>query len=165
MSIFMNTPILFIIFNRPDTTEKVFEVIRRQKPQRLYIAADGPRKHRLGEDKTCMETRSIVAQVDWDCDVKTLFRDENLGCGKAVSSAIDWFFQNEEMGIILEDDCLPSDSFFNFCETALEKYKNDVNVYTISGNNFFAKKISKSNNTIYKVYTCLGMGNVEKSLD
>lgn len=131
-----NTPILFLIFNRPDTTKQVFESIRKVRPNKLYLAADGPRASKLGEVDLCMQTRNIVSQIDWDCEIKTLFRDENLGCKIAVSSAIDWFFENEEQGIILEDDCLPHESFYGFCETLLNYYKNDGRVFHISGNNF-----------------------------
>lgn len=148
----MNTPILFIIFNRPDTTEKVFNTIRSQKPKRLYIAADGPRSNRPGEDLLCKETREVVSKIDWDCEVKTLFRDHNLGCGKTVSGAIDWFFENEEMGIILEDDCLPSSSFYSYCEYFLEKYKGEPKVFTITGYNFFTNKI-KPNEISFSRYT------------
>ncbi|AOC93297.1 hypothetical protein BB050_00141 [Flavobacterium anhuiense] len=129
------SPVLFLIFNRPDVTELVFEQIKKQQPQKLYIAADGPRNDRFNEKELCNETRSIINKIDWDCEVKTLFRDENLGCKYAVSSAINWFFDNEEEGIILEDDCLPSDDFFVFCDTMLEKYRFDTRIRHIGGSN------------------------------
>lgn len=111
------TPILFLIFNRIDTASRVFEEIKKQKPKFLYIAADGARKHIDGEYEKCRKTREIIINnIDWDCEVKTLFRDENFGCGLAVSEAITWFFENVEQGIILEDDCLPHFSFFKYCE-------------------------------------------------
>ena len=130
------TPILFLIFNRPDSTKLVFESIRSIKPAKLYIAADGARKHKVGEDLLCKDTRSIIDLIDWECEIKTLFRNENLGCKIAVSSAIDWFFENEEQGIILEDDCLPNESFYNYCETLLKYYASDERIMHISGNNF-----------------------------
>ncbi len=131
------TPILFLVFNRPEITQRVFEEIKKQKPKFLFIAADGPRQDNKQDVEKCQVTRNLVVKgIDWDCEVKTLFRDENLGCGIAVSEAITWFFNNVEQGIILEDDCLPHFSFFGYCETLLEKYKNDENVYGISGNNF-----------------------------
>jgi len=132
----METAVLFIIFNRPDTTQLVFEEIRKAKPAKLFIAADGPRLNREGDVQKCSKTRKIVEQVDWPCEVKTLFQPENLGCKRAVSSAIDWFFEHVEEGIILEDDCLPHPSFFSFCETLLEKYRTDERVMMISGDNF-----------------------------
>jgi len=141
--VLFETPILFLIFNREDTTQKVFDAIRQQKPKYLFVAADGPRKHKQGEAKTCQRVRNIIKQVDWDCEVKTLFRDENLGCKMAVSSAITWFFENVEQGIILEDDCLPDPSFFPYCEELLEKYKDDTRIGHISGNNFLVDIIEK----------------------
>jgi hypothetical protein len=130
------TPILFLIFNRPDTTQQVFDEIKKAKPSKLYVAADGPRKNMENEEMLCAETKKIIEQVDWECELKTLFRDENLGCKIAVSSAIDWFFDQVEEGIILEDDCLPSSTFFKYCEELLEKYRNDERIMMISGDNF-----------------------------
>jgi len=127
--------VLFLIFNRPDTTQKVFNAIRQAKPKQLFVAADGPREGKEGEKEKCEQVRKITEQVDWDCEVKTLFRDKNLGCKIAVSSAIDWFFEKVEEGIILEDDCLPSQSFFWFCKELLEKYKDDMRVWHITGRN------------------------------
>ena len=132
----MKPPILFLIFNRPDTTQLVFNEIRRYKPIKLYVAADGHRKDKVGERELCEKARKIIKKIDWECEIKTLFRKNNLGCKKAVSSAIDWFFNNEKEGIILEDDCLPNQSFFQFCEELLKKYRNDERVTMISGDNF-----------------------------
>jgi len=131
----LTTALLFLIFNRPDTTKQVFEAIRKAKPPRLYVAADGPRINKPGEMEKVEQVRRIATQVDWDCEVKTLFRVENLGCGKGVSGAINWFFENEEKGIILEDDCLPSQSFFWFCDLLLHRYEDDMRVWQICGFN------------------------------
>jgi hypothetical protein len=136
----LKTAVLFLVFNRPDTTKQVFEAIHKAKPPRLYVAADGPRVDKSVEQEKCEQVRQIATQVDWECEVKTLFRDKNLGCKIAVSSAIDWFFENEEEGIILEDDCLPSQSFFWFCEELLERYREDMRIGMISGNNLFEQK-------------------------
>ena len=132
----LETAVLFLVFNRPDTTKQVFEAIRQAKPPRLYIGADGPRADKAGEQEKCEEVRRIATQVDWDCEVQTLFRDENLGCRMGVSTAIDWFFENEEEGIILEDDCLPCQSFFWFCEELLGRYRGDMRIMAVSGDNF-----------------------------
>lgn len=133
----LNTPILFLVFNRPDTTKQVFKAIRHAKPPRLYIAADGPREHKDGEYEKVQAVREFVMNnIDWKCEVKTLFSEKNLGCKYAVSLAITWFFENEEKGIILEGDCLPSQSFFWFCEKLLERYKDDMRIWHIAGNNF-----------------------------
>lgn len=130
------TPILYIIFNRIDTVQQTFPVIKKQKPKHLYVAADGPRIEKSGEAEKCNQVRNwVLSQIDWDCEVKTLFREDNLGCGKGPASAISWFFENVEQGIILEDDCLPTDSFFSFCENLLEKYKDDERIMQISGTN------------------------------
>ena len=139
----LNTAVLFLVFNRLDTTKQVFEAIREAKPPRLYIAADGARESKNGEDEKVKEVREyILSHIDWDCEVKTLFREQNNGCKMAVSGAIDWFFKNEEMGIILEDDCLPSQSFFWFCEELLERYKDDQDIYLISGDGRATSQIS-----------------------
>ncbi len=136
------SPVLFLIFNRPDPTMLVFETIRKYQPEKLYIAADGGREQKQGEKEKCLKLRNeIINKIDWDCEIHTLFRENNLGCKVAVSSGIDWFFSNEEMGIILEDDCLPNQSFFYFCDELLEKYRDDERVMQIGGNNFqFGKK-------------------------
>jgi hypothetical protein len=135
------SPVLFILFNRPDTTLLVLEQIRLAKPERLYLTADGPRPGRTEEALKCAEVKAaVLAGVDWPCEVKTLFRKENLGPKEAVSSAITWFFEHEEEGIILEHDCLPAKSFFWFCDTMLEKYRFDTRVFLISGSNLSRKK-------------------------
>lgn len=141
----LNTAVLFLVFNRLDTTKQVFEAIKQAKPPRLYIAADGARTSKEGEAEKVSIVRDFILQnIDWDCEVKTLFREENLGCKYAVSGAIDWFFEQEEMGIILEDDCLPSQSFFWFCEELLKRYKGDKRIGHISGYNHFPNRIKES---------------------
>lgn len=138
-----NTPILFLIFNRPDTTARVFERIREIKPAKLYVAADAAREGRADESIRCDEARAIIERIDWDCDLKTLYRSENLGCKMAVSNAITWFFSQEEYGIILEDDCLPDLSFFLFCEEMLLKYKDDERIGHVGGDSFFPELVTK----------------------
>ena len=128
------TAVLFLVFNRLDTTKKVFNAIKQAKPPRLYIASDGARSNKEGEYEKVQIVRDyIIKNIDWECEIYTLFRKENLGCKYAVSGAITWFFETEEQGIILEDDCLPSHSFFWYCESLLNRYKNDDSVYLISG--------------------------------
>lgn len=133
----LNTAVLFLVHKRPNTTLQVFEAIRQAKPPRLYVAADGPRADVQGEAEKVREVRDVVLNgVDWDCEVKTLFRDNNLGCKRGVSEAINWFFEHEEQGIILEDDCLPHIDFFRFCENLLLRYADDERVWVITGDNF-----------------------------
>lgn len=150
----LNTAVLFLVFNRLDTTKLVFEAIRHAKPPRLYIAADGARENREGEDAKVKAVREyVMSNIDWECDVKTLFREENFGCKHAVSGAITWFFENEEMGIILEDDCLPSQSFFWFCEELLDKYKDDMRVWQIGGTTFKNIKSIDGEDYYFSKYT------------
>ena len=132
----LKTAVLFLLFNRPNTTAQVFEKIRQIKPQRLYIASDGPREGYDSEIEKVTKAREIATKIDWPCEVKTLFRDKNLGCKKGVSSAITWFFEQEEQGIILEDDCVPHLDFFIFCENLLHRYSQDERISAITGNNF-----------------------------
>src|SRR5258708_8508474 len=129
-------PFLFVLFNRQERTGRVFETIREQRPVKLYVAADGPRAEKPGEWRLCAETRNILGQVDWDCELKTLLRDENAGCGRAVSEAITWFFEQEEEGIILEDDCLPDPSFFPFFAEMLARFRYPDQIPSISLANF-----------------------------
>lgn len=129
-------PVLLVIFNRPDLTRRVFERIRDAKPARLFIAADGPRADRENEAQLCADTRMAVAEIDWPCEVKRLYQDTNLGCKVAVSSAITWFFNQVEEGIILEDDCLPHPSFFPYCSELLDRYRNEPKVAMIGANHF-----------------------------
>jgi hypothetical protein len=131
----MKTPVAFLIFKRPDTTEKVFEAIRQAKPPKLLVVADGPRPDRPGEAEKCQATREIIKRVDWDCEVLTNYSDVNLGCKKRVSSGLDWVFENVEEAIILEDDCLPHSDFFRFCEELLEYYRYDRRIMAICGFN------------------------------
>lgn len=135
MNCIFDTPILFLIFNRPNTTKRVFEQIRMIRPKQLFIAADGPRTTIPDERMLCEETREIIKDINWDCEVKTLFRDENLGCGKAISSAITWFFYQVKYGIILEDDCLPSEDFFTFCRLMLIQHEQNKHIMQINGFN------------------------------
>jgi len=132
-----DVPILFIVFNRPDTTAIVFECIREIKPQKLFVAADGPRASKEGEKEKCEAVRKLILSgIDWECDVQTKFSDVNLGCGLAESSAMLWFFNAIGEGIVLEDDTLPDPSFFNYCRELLNHFRNDPDIFLISGNNF-----------------------------
>jgi len=127
-------PILFIIFNRPDTTQKVFDEIKKIKPKQLFVIADGARNDREWEE--CNKARDIINQVDWNCEVHKNYSDKNLGCKIRISSGLDWFFNNIEEGIVLEDDCVPHQSFFRYCEELLVKYRDNRKVMSISGDNF-----------------------------
>lgn len=131
-----NVPVLLIIFRRPDTTRQVFEMIREAEPPQLFIAADGPYAGRPEERRKCEQTRAVVEDVDWDCEVHRNYSDENLGCGRRPASAITWMFEHVDRAIILEDDCLPDPSFFPFCESVLERYEDVPEVMHVNGNTY-----------------------------
>ncbi|WP_017731984.1 hypothetical protein [Nafulsella turpanensis] len=132
---FIDTPVLLLVFNRPETTKRIFEVIQKVKPKQLFIAADGPRENNPYDEVLCEKVKKIISFVDWDCEVKTLFRDINLGCKLAPSLAITWFFEHVEEGIILEDDILPHIDFFRFAQKMLHQYADDERIMMISGFN------------------------------
>lgn len=131
----LQTPVAFVIFKRPDATAKVFELIRQARPSKLLVIADGPRADRPGEAEKCEMTRSIIEQVDWPCEVLKNYSEVNLGCKNRVSSGLDWVFENVEEAIILEDDCVPHISFFQFCQELLEHYRHDTRIMAIAGDN------------------------------
>ena len=127
--------VLVIAFNRVDTVSRVMAALRQAKPAQLYLACDGPRAGRAGEREAVAAVRAVMADVDWPCAVKTRFLDENLGCARGVSSAIEWFLSEAGEGIILEDDCLPSPAFFPYAAAMLERYRDDHRVAQVSGSN------------------------------
>jgi hypothetical protein len=135
------SPVGLLIFNRPETTKRVFAEIAKAKPRQLFVIADGPRRNRPGEDELCRAVRKTVENVDWECELSTNYAEENMGCARRVSSGINWVFENVEEAIILEDDCLPHPTFFRFCDEMLERYRNDERIMAISGDNFqFGRK-------------------------
>ena len=133
----LNTPVLFIIFNRPEETKLAFKQIRQVKPQKLYISGDGPRSNNPNDQTKITATRDYVLNnINWECEVKTLIRDTNLGCREGVASALDWFFENEEAGIVIEDDIIVSNDFFIYAQELLERYKNNPQIMCITADNF-----------------------------
>jgi len=146
----LSSPVLFLVFNRLQATKRVFAEIRKAAPKKLFIAADGYRVNVTGEKKECEEVKKyILNNIDWKCEVKTLFRNKNLGCGKSVAKAITWFFKNVKEGIILEDDCLPDQSFFYFCEELLTHYRQNHKIFMISGDNFAPESLNKIDSSYY----------------
>lgn len=131
-----NTPIAYIVFNRPRHTRETFNAIRASKPPQLFIIADGPRFQHQNDVELCLEVRRIVEAVDWPCEVHRNYSDHNMGCKNRVISGLNWVFDNVERAIILEDDVLPHPDFFCFCDELLDRYKNDESVACITGNNF-----------------------------
>ncbi len=129
-------PVLFLIYNRPELTKRVFEHICLSKPKKLFVAADGPSSYKENDYILCDKARDVIKNINWDCNLQTLYRNQNLGCKIAISSAITWFLDHVEAGIILEDDCVPDISFYYYCEELLERYKNDTRIGIISGDSF-----------------------------
>ena len=146
-------PVLLIIFNRPDTTARVFEAIRAARPTELYIAADAPRENRSEDKRLCEEAKKITEKIDWPCEVHRLYQEKNLGCKRGPIASITWFFENVEAGIILEDDCVPHPSFFAFCSELLEKYADDKRIMHVSGNNFQFGKMRGDASYFFSEYT------------
>ncbi|MDD4600549.1 hypothetical protein SDC9_13781 [bioreactor metagenome] len=137
----LTTPVAFFIFNRPDTTEQVFEQIRQAKPVKLLVIADGPRSTHPTDVEKCAITQAIIDKVDWECEVLTNYSEKNLGCKTRMSTGLDWVLSTVKEAIILEHDTLPHPSFFRYCQELLTKYRDDERIMTISGCNFqFAKK-------------------------
>ena len=137
----LTTPVALIIFNRPDTAARVFKEIAKAKPPKLLVVADGPRANRPGEAEKCEQTRAILKNIDWDCEVLTNFSETNLGCKVRVASGIDWIFEQVPEAIILEDDCLPEPTFFRFCQEMLERYRDNERISMVSGGNLqFGRK-------------------------
>lgn len=145
----MDTPIIFIIFNRPITTQKVFDEIKKIKPKYLYVIADGPRPNKPNEIKLCHQTRKIIEQVNWPCKIIKDYSKSNLGCKIRLSSGITNAFKSYDQAIILEDDCMPNNSFFKFCEEMLFKYKNIDDIMCITGDNFLFNKQSIITDSYY----------------
>jgi len=148
----MQSPVLLIAFNRPHTTAQVFDAIRKAQPPRLYVAVDGPRPDRPHEIDLCNQVREIVSQVDWPCTLATLFRTSNLGCRDGATSAIDWFFEHEPEGIILEDDCLPHPDFFRYCDELLARYRDNPRIMTIGGSNLLPDSDTRPESYFYTPY-------------
>lgn len=153
----LETPVVFLIFNRPDVTAKVFEAIRAARPRKLLVVADGPRATKAGEAERCRATRAIVDRVDWDCEVRRNFSETNLGCMGRVSSGLDWAFGLEESAIVLEDDCVPHPTFFGFCQELLDRYREDARVMAIAGDNFqFGRRRGSSSYYFSRYNHCWG---------
>ncbi len=147
---FRDVAVLLIAFNRPETTIEVFNCIRNAKPKKLYISVDGPRLNNPGDLQKCEQVRAIKDKVDWDCVVKTKFSDKNQGCKNGVVSAINWFFENESEGIILEDDIIPDSNFFPYCSTMLNLYRGSENVKAVLGFNLNGQGVKSESHFIYE---------------
>lgn len=135
----MKTPVVLLMFKRPNTTKQVFEAIRKVQPRQLYIIADGPRVDKVGEAELCAETRAVVEQVDWECEVHKNYAETNMGLRERVASGLSWVFEQVEDAIILEDDCVPDPTFFQFCQDCLYKYRYDKRIMVVCGTNLLGE--------------------------
>ena len=153
----MKVPVLVLAFNRAGHVSEAMKAIRKYQPERLYLACDGPRPNKNGEKEAVDATRKVMLDaVDWTCETKSLFRDENLGCANAVYEAISWFFENEESGIICEDDIILSQDFFILCEDLLPRYKDEERVMEISARNESFRSDIENTYVYAQCYHCWG---------
>ena len=161
----MTAPVLLIVFNRPETTSRVLEAIRRAEPGKLFVAADGPRAGNAADEELCSRTIETVRRgISWTCDVHYQIRKDNLGCGKGPAAAISWFFENVEEGIILEDDCVPSDAFFPFCTDLLARYRNEPRVAHIGGFNCqFGRRRGSASYYFSRIFHCWGWASWKRA--
>ncbi len=148
----ITTPVTFFIFNRPETTKKVFEEIRKAEPEKLFVVADGPRTNAKEDESLCKQTREITENIDWDCEVVRDYAKENFGLRKRIITGLSRVFEQVDETIILEDDCLPNYSFFLFCQELLSKYKNENRIMMISGNNFLFNKLKIKESYYFTVF-------------
>ena len=152
-----STPVLLIAFNRPESTARVLRSLAEIQPQKLYVACDGHRSGRPQEARRCEAVRALVSQMDWPCDLQTLFQPSNLGCRAGVTTALDWFFEQEEEGIVLEDDIVADPTFFPFCQELLERYRHDERVGVIAANNHQRRPPSDGSSYRFSIYShCWG---------
>lgn len=148
----VNSPVLLIVFNRPDQVKSIIDKFREVKVKKLYIAADAPRHHNSIEVSKCAETLNIIDQIDWSCKVYRKINEVNLGSHTTIPNAIDWFFENEEFGIVLEDDCIPSISFFRFCDVLLDRYRYEEKIMWINGSNISYFKTNLESDYLCSIY-------------
>ncbi|NEP18054.1 MAG: glycosyltransferase family 2 protein [Leptolyngbya sp. SIO4C1] len=135
----MSTPVVLIVFNRPDTTQQVLEAIQQVQPRKLFVIADGPRQEVSADAEKCAATRKLLEAVEWDCELLTNFADTNMGLKRRVSTGLDWVFTQVDEATILEDDTVPHPSFFRFCQELLEQYRHDRRVTSITGTNLLGE--------------------------
>ena len=135
-SMSFEVPILFCIFNRPDETKRVFEAIAQRRPRNLFVIGDGPRTDVPSDIESVYATRAVLDNIDWKCNVQCNYANSNMGCRMRMATGLDWAFRQSEELIILEDDCLPDPTFFDFCASLLQRYRDQEDVMMISGDNF-----------------------------
>lgn len=131
-----SVPVVFIVYNRLETTARVFDRIAEARPEHLLVVADGPRFDLPGDAERCDRVRELVSHPGWSCDVRLDLAPSNLGFNRRISAGLEWAFGQFEEVIVLEDDCLPEPSFFPFCAEMLERYRDDERIMMVTGDNF-----------------------------
>lgn len=150
LSFHLSTPVVFFVFNRPELTRSVFARIRAARPPLLLVVADGPRDNQLGESNLTQQVRRLILEgIDWPCELRTDFSGTNLGCGPRIYSGLQWVFNQVDEAIILEDDCLPEPTFFQFCEEMLVRYRNEPRVFMVTGTNFGGAHPDRSDRCLF----------------
>lgn len=142
-------PILLLTYKRFETTQKIVQILKIIKPAKIYFASNAPNPENINDEFAVSEVRSLINQIDWECEIVPLFRVNHLKVKDSIADSISWFFQNEELGIILEDDCIPNFTFFEYCRNLLLKYKDDNRIGLISGNNFQNGKFLGGDSSYY----------------
>lgn len=156
-------PILFLAYNRPSETKRSFQHIEKIRPTKLYVSLDGPKEGDSEDIVKCKQVEEIVKQIKWPCEVRYLKQEENLGCRAGVNTALNWFFTNEEMGVIIEDDILVSVNCFNFICTMLKTYENDSNIMLVTGCNNLNTYKSKHSFHFSRIGSVWGWGSWRKA--
>ena len=144
-----NPPVLLVAFSRLEETRKACEAIRLGRPSKVYAACDGPRIGRPEDNARCQSVRDFISAFDFGCPLEVRFEKSNLGCKRAVSAAVQWFFQNERCGIVIEDDIVAQPEFFDFCRKLLKKYEHNKTIWSISGLNPIEKMTSEMHEDYY----------------
>ena len=152
----MKTPLLLLLFNRPELTKKLIARLKLIKPKKIYINIDGPRNGNLKDQVLCKEVLKLIKKIEWPCKKYIKINKTNKGCRKSVYNAITWAFLKENKLIILEDDCFPSNFFFGYCEQLLKKYKYENKIKVISGSNFQKNKFGEADYYFSKYLHCWG---------
>jgi hypothetical protein len=147
----MKIPILLLVYNRYEETRKLIKILRKIKPNKIYIAADGPKLQDKNDFVECLKVRKLFDQIKWKCKIYKHYNNNNLGCKISISRSINWFFKKVKQGIILEDDCMPNKDFFKFCNLMLKKYENNKKIFCISGSNYTnnVRKVIKNESSYY----------------
>jgi hypothetical protein len=131
----VTTPVVLIAFARPDVTRRNIDALRRVRPTKMFVIADGPRPNHPSDVANCARVREIVASIDWPCEMHSRFVERNIGLEANVELGLDWVFSQVDRAILLEDDCIADPTFFTLCEELLDRYADDKRVWQIAGDN------------------------------